>query len=117
MLADDIIFKLEQVKNMKNAHFFKIKKENLKMDNGIMGAFEPYISEQLGEIYNRNYDYKEAIISEYEIFERLQKDLTEEQKQTLEEYQEATSHTCGICEKLAYRQGMRDMVFLLTDKE
>ena len=66
-----------------------------------------------GEIYWRDDGYREAIEREKEAAERLKETLTEEQMAMVEQYHIAISATMGICELLAYKQGMKDMVSIL----
>ena len=79
----------------------------------ILELFEPCVIERLGDAYNRNDRYKKAIEDETILFTQLQKSLTDEQLKMVMEYNNAVSKTLGICEKLAYRQGMRDFAAIL----
>ena len=83
------------------------------MGESILELFEPCIIERLGDAYNRNDRYKKAIENETRLFTQLQKSLTEDQFKMVIEYNSAVSKTLGICEKLAYRQGMRDVAAIL----
>ena len=83
------------------------------MEKNIFEAFRPDIMERLGECYSQDDCYKEGIRREAEILKRLEESLTEEQMALVEEYHSSLSATMGICEILAYRQGMRDMAEIL----
>ena len=83
------------------------------MEESILDLFEPCIIERLGNAYNRNEGYKKAIEEETRLFTCLQKNLTEDQLALVNEYGSAVSKTLGICEKLAYSQGMRDLTAIL----
>ena len=83
------------------------------MEKNILEAFQPNIVERLGEIYWRDDGYREAIEREKEAAERLKETLTEEQMAMVEQYHAAISFTMGICELLAYKQGMKDMASIL----
>lgn len=69
----------------------------------------PCIMERLGRFYNRDYEYKQALKTESEIAEKLENTLPEEHMELVKKYQTAVAATMGVCELLAYRQGMRDM--------
>lgn len=83
------------------------------MEKNILEAFQPNIMERLGEIYWRDGGYREAFEKEKELAERLKEIFTGEQMAMVEEYNTAISSTMGICELLAYRQGMKDMASIL----
>ena len=83
------------------------------MEKNILKAFQPNIVERLGEVYWRDNGYREAFEKEKEPAERLKEIFTEEQMAMVEQYHSAISATMGICELLAYRQGMKDMVSIL----
>ena len=57
--------------------------------------------------------YRAALEREKEAAERLKETLTEEQMAMVEQYHIAISATMGICELLAYKQGMKDMASIL----
>ena len=82
------------------------------MDSGFFNEMQPNLSERLGRFYSRDCEYKEALERETELFSELVKDLSDDQLQRIKYYQNAVSATWGICEMIAYRQGMRDMVAL-----
>ena len=72
--------------------------------------------ERLGDCYCQDDDYKRSIQKEATLSEQLKESLSEEQSALAKEYQSAASATMGICELLAYRQGMRDMAGILYGK-
>ncbi len=83
------------------------------MEKDILDAFEPDIMERLGEVYCQNAEYKQSLKEERELSGKLKEGLTEEQAVAVEKYYASISATMGICELLAYRQGMRDMAVIL----
>ncbi len=83
------------------------------MNKNILDEFQPAIIERLGEVYNCSSEYKGDIKKEVELFTQLQNILTKEQMNIVEDYQKAVCATMGVCELLAYRQGMRDLVTIL----
>lgn len=83
------------------------------MAENIFDALMPCLIERLGRIYNRDDEYQQDINREMEIFNHLAESLTGEQKKQLEEYQTATCATAGVCEILAYKQGMRDLATIM----
>lgn len=78
------------------------------MEKNILEAFQHNIMERLGDD-----GYRAALEREKEAAERLKETLTEEQMAMVEQYHSAISATMGICELLAYRQVMKDMVSIL----
>lgn len=83
------------------------------MDTNFFNEMQPTIMERLGRFYNRDYEYKNALNKETESFKQLEEILSESQLQAVKDYQNAICSTWGICEMIAYRQGMRDMAALL----
>ena len=87
------------------------------MEKNILEAFQPNIVERLGEVYWRDDGYREAFEKEKllveELANRVRETFSGEQMDIVEEYHSAISATMGICELLAYRQGMKDMVSIL----
>lgn len=86
------------------------------MEKNIFEVFQPNIMERLGECYCQDDSYKQSLLKEKEIAGRLKESLTEEQMSLVEQYHAAIYGTVGICELLAYRQGMRDMANILYKK-
>ena len=83
------------------------------MEKDILEAFQPNIMERLGKIYWQNDSYRAAFEKEKELAERMRETFTEEQLAMVEQYHTAISSAIGICELLAYRQGMKDMASIL----
>lgn len=74
------------------------------------------ITDHLARVYSQDDRYKEDIKKEAEAYERLRGNLAGEQAKAVDEYFEAVCSTMGVCELLAYRQGMRDMNAILSGK-
>lgn len=100
------ILKKKGIQTMKNT-------EKEIMESNIPETLQAGILERLGEVYSRNGIYREALAREKEAAECLKETLTEEQMAMVEEYHAAISATMGVCELLAYRQGMKDMADIL----
>lgn len=83
------------------------------MEKKILEAFQPNIIERLGKVYWRDNSYRAAFEKEKEVAKRLRETFTEEQMAMVEQYYTAISSTMGICELLAYKQGMKDMASIL----
>lgn len=79
--------------------------------------FQTDISEQMGKIYSRNAGYNKKIKKEEELMECLMQRFSKDEIQLVEEYHAAICDTMGICEFLAYRQGMRDLFAILSEQE
>ncbi len=100
------------------------------MENDILEMLMPCLTERLGEALNQDQSYREAIKTEGLLFEQLKnmmseelvKDMTidrmenqlKEQKDLLMKYFYAAQISVSIIEKKAYRQGMKDLLELLT---
>lgn len=83
------------------------------MRENILDEFQSNIMERLGNIYNNNNEYKKSLAKEIKLFNQLQNNFNREQMNMVEDYQKAMCATMGICELLAYRQGMRDLASIL----
>ena len=83
------------------------------MEKNILKAFQPNIVERLGEVYWRDDGYRAAFEKEKELANRVRETFSGEQMDIVKEYHSAISATMGICELLAYRQGMKDMASIL----
>lgn len=83
------------------------------MDVKFFDAMQPSILERLSRMYVDDCEYQQSIKNETKLYEQLEKGCSEEQIKMIKEYQSALYATWGICESLAYRQGMRDMAEIL----
>ena len=62
---------------------------------------------RITEKVHQNEEYNKAT------YDLLTKDLTEDQKQRLDDYIDSMTWSAAIWEKLAYQQGMKDFLSLL----
>ena len=83
------------------------------MNTEFLNDMQPNLTERLSRFYCRDYEYKEALKREDELFGRLEKSFSEDQLQMIRDNQNAVYATWGVCEIIAYRQGMRDMAALI----
>ncbi len=83
------------------------------MNTEFLNDMQPNLTERLGRFYCRDVEYKKALKRENELFGRLEKSFSEDQLQMMRDYQNALYATWGVCEIIAYRQGMRDMAALI----
>ena len=83
------------------------------MNETFFDEFQSSIIERLGKVYDCNSEYKKGIEKEIELFNQLKKSFTKEQMNMVEDYQKAVYTTLGVCELLAYKQGMRDLAIIL----
>ena len=74
------------------------------------------VTDRLAQIYSQNNGYKEGIDKETKLYLQLKESLTEEQMEIVDKYHAAICSTMGMCELLAYRQGMRDLYAILSGK-
>mgnify|MGYP001024545296 CR=1 FL=1 len=79
------------------------------MSDDIFALLEPAITERLGAVFRQSEEYKQAVAEESAVFEQLREGLTEEQKKQLDEYFTLLNATAAVCERLTYRQGMKDL--------
>lgn len=104
------------------------------MENDILEMLMPCLTERLGEVLHQDQAYREAIKTEGLLFEQLQAMMSEEsadeiaggktgsqtknqmkeQRDLLMRYFSAAQISVAIIEKKAYRQGMKDLLELLT---
>ena len=83
------------------------------MENDIFTALEPVITERLNNVFSQDQGYKQAVQEESIVYGKLMEGLTENQQKLLEEYFNAVNVTVSVLEKLAYRQGIRDLAAIL----
>ena len=83
------------------------------MENDIFTALEPVITERLNNVFSKDQGYKQAVQEESIAYGKLMEGLTENQQKLLEEYFNAVNATVSVLEKLAYRQGIRDLAAIL----
>ena len=86
------------------------------MDTSFFHDMLHIIIERLGLFYNRDAEYTQALKEETELSKQLEEVLPEDTMQLFKEYQNTVYKTWGICEMIAYRQGMRDIMSLLGIK-
>jgi hypothetical protein len=68
---------------------------------------------RITEKVHQNEEYNKAKEEETRTYDLLTKDLTEDQKQRLDDYIDSMTWSAAIWEKLAYQQGMKDFLSLL----
>lgn len=78
-----------------------------------MNELENDIVERLTYTLLASKEYKRAYEQEKKAYMRLVKRLTKKQAKALDEYFNATAETTAITEKLAYKQGIADLINLL----
>ena len=86
--------------------------KNIK-DMEVLELIEPLLIDRTGKLYQDNEEYKESARKEEVLFEQLSAKLTEEQARELNQFTSAANATSAITERLAYIQGMKDMLALL----
>lgn len=88
------------------------------MGKKIFEEMQPGIIERLGEAYNRDPEYKRAVEEESKWYKKMQESLVgEEQMRFFNGLCAAISAKNGICEMLAYEQGMKDLAAMLGMNE
>lgn len=85
----------------------------MNMEKNIYGAYDACLMKRLGQAYNGSRVYREAARAEDALVKQFREGLTEEQQRQLDDCHNAMCYSSSVCEQLAYRQGMRDMIALL----
>lgn len=88
----------------------------MKKDS-ILDDLEIIMGDRLNDALNKSTEYQQAITIESNLYELLNSKLPEQYHELLEKYCEALSETTAICEKIAYRQGLRDLTHILFQDE
>lgn len=83
------------------------------MTDNIYEDLEMIMADRISEAYKKSERYQHAISIENELFEKLQKSLSVQQQELLQQYFESVSATTAICEIISYTQGIRDFVKIL----
>lgn len=79
----------------------------------ILDYMKPLITERLDKVFLESKEYQELLEKEAHGFEQLQKGLTKEQKAQLDNYFNLVKSSAVFSEKLAYQQGMKDLLELM----
>lgn len=87
------------------------------MKDNTFDDLEILMADHLDNALHENTKYKEALSAASEVFEKLKAELTEKQQELLDQYFILSSETTAICEKIAYRQGLRDLFKILFQDE
>ncbi len=87
------------------------------MSDNTFDILERLMADHLDTALHESTEYKEALSAANEIFEKLKMELTKEQQELLDQYFILSSETTAICEKIAYRQGLRDLFKILFQDE
>lgn len=83
------------------------------MENDIFTALEQVITERLNNVFSHDQGYKQAVQEESMVYDKLMGEIKERHKKLLEEYFDTVNVIVSRIEKLAYRQGMRDLAGIL----
>lgn len=84
-----------------------------RKDLEVIELIQSYLVDRMRRKCQNNEEYLEAMKKEEGLYERLSDKLTDEQAEELEEYFTASNATFAIMERLAYIQGMKDIISLL----
>lgn len=82
------------------------------VDNFLETIIEDLLPDRLGAELENDEQYKTTMREEERLFNLLNSTLNEEQQKTLKEYFDAVSTTESCVERLAYKQGMKDLLSL-----
>ena len=84
------------------------------MEKGVLELIIQALTEdRIIEKIHQSEEYNKAKEEETRTDDLLTKDLTEDQKQRLDDYIDSMTWSAAIWEKLAYQQGMKDFLSLL----
>lgn len=83
------------------------------MRENFFEAMQSGIVERLGKIYNEDDEYLKKLDRENELEKQMEDVLPRKYRKVVEEYHDAVCASWGVCELLAYQQGMRDLADML----
>lgn len=83
------------------------------MADNIYEDLEMIMADRISGAYKKSERYQQAISIENELFEKLQKSLSAQQQELLQQYFESVNATTAISEIISYTQGIRDFVKIL----
>ena len=83
------------------------------MKENAFETIETFMADHLKDALDESVEYKEALSAASKAYENLKTVLTDEQTVLLEQY----FILAAICEKIAYRQGLRDLLKTLFAEE
>lgn len=83
------------------------------MKDNTFDDLELLMADHLDNALHESTEYKESLSAASEVFEKLKAELTQEQQELLDQYFILSGETTAICEKIAYRQGLRDLFKIL----
>lgn len=86
------------------------------MKNHIFEAIEIFMADHLNNALAESDEYKEALSAADEVYQKLMAGLTEEQQKLLDQFTALSGEAGAICEKIAYRQGMQDLIQMLFEE-
>lgn len=85
-------------------------------NNNIDKDMEMLIVDRLNDAFQKNAEYHQAVSKEMEIYNKLKEELPEQQQEMLEHYVVSASEAVSVCERIAYKQGARDLFHVLFQK-
>lgn len=84
------------------------------MEENILELITQALTEtRISEGLKQNEKYREAKQEEDKLYDKLISDLTDEQKNRLDDFIDGTTYTIALWEKYAYQQGMKDLMSFL----
>ncbi|MDE6991510.1 MAG: hypothetical protein K2P42_12755 [Lachnospiraceae bacterium] len=87
------------------------------MKENAFETIETFMADHLKDALDESVEYKEALSAANKARENLKTALTGEQTALLEQYFILADEASAICEKIAYRQGLRDLLKTLFAEE
>ena len=84
------------------------------MEKGVLELIIQALTEdRIIEKIHQSGEYNKAKEEETRLYDLLTSDLTDEQKQRLDDYIDSVTWSAAIRERVAYQQGMKDFLSLL----
>ena len=78
---------------------------------------EILMADNVKNALHKSIEYQNALSATDKLYEKLKTGLTREQQELLDQYLVSVSETAAIREKIAYRQGLRDLIKILFQDE
>ena len=87
------------------------------MKENAFDDLEILMADNVKNALHKSAEYQNALSAAGELYEKLKMELTREQQELLDQYLASVNKTTAICEKIAYRQGLRDLIKILFQDE
>lgn len=87
------------------------------MKDTTFDTLEALMADHLDNALHESTVYQESLSATNKLLEKLKEELTKEQRELFDQYLVSSKETSALCEKIAYRQGLRDLFKILFQEE